>query len=77
MKTLIATIKSMDIVGVLTYLGITHDRVLPFLVLIIGMVWISYYFTKPIKKSISGITRAILEIQSVFKQSGIDLNFTV
>jgi hypothetical protein len=62
-----------DIISTLTYLGITHDRALPFLVLIIAMVAISYKATNPIKKSVRGIKNAIIEIQTIMAQSGATL----
>ncbi|MGC9599570.1 MAG: hypothetical protein ABSE18_04260 [Minisyncoccia bacterium] len=63
----------MDIIGILNYLGITHDRALPFAILIVAMIYISYAFTAPIKRSVSKISNAILEIQTIFHQDGVEL----
>lgn len=59
-----------DILQTLNYFGITHDRVLPFVILTIEMVYISYRFTNPIKKSIGKIKNAIIEIQTIAVQNG-------
>jgi hypothetical protein len=67
----------IDIVATLNYLGITHDRVLPFLLLIGAMFYVSYKitykFTDPLKKSISVLTCAVLEIQVILRNCGFAL----
>ncbi len=63
----------MDIVAWLNYLGLTRDRIAPFLLLIAAIIWIVYKFTHPVKKSVTRITNACIEIQTVIENSGVVL----
>ena len=67
----------LDIITILNYLGITHDRILPFVLLTAEMIYISYRSTNPIKVSIDSIKvsmvrmkNAIIEMQTIFAQNG-------
>lgn len=70
----------MDIISILNYLGITHDRILPFVILTLEMVYICDRFTAPIKRELVKMRyelvrmkNAIIEMQVVFENSGIHL----
>ena len=60
-----------EIITILNYLGVTHDRALPFLLLIIAMVIVNDVFTAPIKTSLIRIKNAIIEMQTIAVQEGI------
>lgn len=62
-----------EIISVLTYLGITPDKIFPLLVLGGAIIWFGYKFISPIKKSVIKINNALIEIQTIFNFHGIDL----
>lgn len=61
------------IISVLTYLGLTPDKVLPLCLTAGVALWIGYKFIAPIKKSVARITHACIEIQTIFNSHGISL----
>ena len=61
------------IIGALTYLGLTPDKVLPLCLTAGVALWIGYKFIAPIKKSVARITHACIEIQTIFGSHGISL----
>jgi len=63
----------MDILGWLTYLGITRDRITPLLLLVIAIGFVVYKLLKPVKKSVSRITNACIEIQTALEDRGVSL----
>jgi hypothetical protein len=62
-----------EIISILEYFGITADQVVPLGILGGVILWAGYKHLKPIKKSISRITNACIEIQSIFEEKGIPL----
>jgi len=64
---------NLDIIGLLNYLGFTHQRILPLILLVGAVVYIVYKFTDPLKKSITRITNACIEIQTIMASGGASL----
>ena|SRR3990167_1025248 len=62
-----------DIISLLQYFGITPDRIVP-LALVVGIIlWQGFRFISPIKKSITRITNACIEIQTIIESGGVPL----
>ena len=64
----------IDIAGLLSYLGITHDKITPFLLLGLGMIIFFNRSLNPIHKAIRRLTNAMIEIQTIFKKNGLSLD---
>lgn len=61
------------IISTAIYLGLTPDKILPLCLTAGVALWIGYKFIDPIKKSITRITNACIEIQTIFGTYDIPL----
>ncbi|PIT90567.1 MAG: hypothetical protein COU22_01455 [Candidatus Komeilibacteria bacterium CG10_big_fil_rev_8_21_14_0_10_41_13] len=67
----------MDIIGILNYLGITPDRIVPLVILGLVIYIILHTSLKPFKRITNRIRDALIEIQAILKREGIDLEYKV
>lgn len=63
-----------EILGLLNYIGITPDKIIPFLILAFFIVIVLDRKLNPIHKTVRRISNAIIEIQSLFRHDGIPLD---
>lgn len=56
-----------DIISLLQYVGITPDRFVPLLIMAGLILSVVHKFIAPIKKSVSRLTNAVIEIQTTLE----------
>jgi len=62
-----------QVIDVLKYLGITPEQSFPLLILGLVIIGVLHKFISPIQKSVTRITHACIEIQTVFGGQGVVL----
>ena len=60
-------------VAVATYLGLTADKLIPLLLVAGVALYIGYRFFAPVRKSMTRISNACIEIQTVMEAGGVAL----
>jgi len=61
---------SLDPVAILNYLGLTVDKVFPLVVVALMLAYFLYKMLVPIKKSLTRITNACIEMQTIAETNG-------